>query len=233
MLILALLTPVMVVLLLLAALTGTGHRWRLDRVFPRMWGRAVLWAAGVDITVHGQERLDGSRSVIFASNHVSFFDVLTLLVSLPPSYFVAKAELFDIPIFGRGIRAVGTIPIARTQQKAAFESYDIAAERIRAGSSVVVFPEGTRGTSYEIRPFKKGPFVLAIKAGAPIVPCIVHGTMEILPKKSLRLYPGHVDLHILDPVPTAGLQYDDRNALARDVHDSMASAMDTLYPQPT
>ena len=84
---------------------------------------------------------------------------------LPRYKFVAKAELFKVPIFGRAMRAAGMIEIQRDNRKAAFGAYDVAAERIRDGNSVVVFPEGTRGHAYPLRPFKKGPFVLAIAAG--------------------------------------------------------------------
>ena len=207
---------------------------------PALWSRVIMWAAGVKVTVHGLDALhayEGTApgspirgSYIFASNHISHFDITTLVVALPRHYFVAKQELFSIPLFGKAIRAIGTIPIARDNQKAAFGSYNVAAERIRAGSSVVVFPEGTRGTSYTIRPVKKGPFVLAIQAGAPVVPCIIHGTMEVLPKKSLRIHPAHVHVHLLTPIPVQGLSYDDRDAVARAVHDQMDTAMRTLYP---
>ncbi|HSU96892.1 MAG TPA: lysophospholipid acyltransferase family protein, partial [Gemmatimonadaceae bacterium] len=107
--------------------------------------------------------------------------------------------------------------------------YDVAAERIKSGSSVVVFPEGTRGTDYAIRPFKKGPFVLAVKAGVPIVPVVIHGTLGILPKGRLVMRPGPIDVYLLDQVATAGLKYDDRDALAHDVHDRMQTVMESLY----
>jgi 1-acyl-sn-glycerol-3-phosphate acyltransferase len=213
---------------------GTPGEGIYERV-PRIWSRMILWAAGVKVQVHGMERFqtaDGGTtgSYIFASNHVSHFDIPALVGALPKHFFVAKSELFKIPVFGPGIRAVGTIPIERTNQKAAFVSYRVAADRIRAGASVVVFPEGTRGTEYNIRPFKKGPFVLAIEAGVPIVPCIVHGTIEVLPRDTLLLHPGRVDVHLLEPVPTAGLTYDDRNSLAETVRERMAAAMQTIYP---
>jgi 1-acyl-sn-glycerol-3-phosphate acyltransferase len=221
---------------IVGAALGAKHREGslLDRI-PRLWSRAILWAAGVTVRVHGIERLRDANGVIrgsyiFASNHVSHFDIPALECALPHHYFIAKAELFKVPVFGPGIRAVGTIPIQRTNQKAAFGSYNIAAERIREGVSVVVFPEGTRGTTYSVRPFKKGPFVLAVEAGVPIVPCIIHGTIDVLPKKSLRIHPGIVDVHMLEPVPTAGLSYADRDQLARTVNERMSSAMNTIYP---
>ena len=196
---------------------------------PRWWSSAVLWAAGIRVRVHGMKNAATGEPHIFASNHVSWFDVPALARTLPRYKFVAKAELFKVPIFGRGMRAVGMIEIQRENRKAAFGAYDVAAERIRSGSSVVVFPEGTRGHAYPLRPFKKGPFVLAIAAGVPIVPIIVHGTIEIMPKGSWWVHPGTIDVHLLQPVSTTGVDYDHREALMQTVRTRMADAMRELY----
>jgi 1-acyl-sn-glycerol-3-phosphate acyltransferase len=195
---------------------------------PRWWSTLVLWALGVKVRVHGWENL-GSGPHIFASNHISWFDVPALAKILPRYKFVAKAELFKVPIFGRGMRAVGMIEIQRDNRKAAFGAYEIAAEKIRGGSSVVVFPEGTRGHAYPLRPFKKGPFVLAIAAGVPIIPVIVHGTIEIMPKGSLWAHPGTIDVHLLEPVSTTGVDYDHREALMQTVRTRMVNALRDLY----
>jgi 1-acyl-sn-glycerol-3-phosphate acyltransferase len=203
---------------------------------PRWWSAAVLWAAGIKIRVHGRENLAGDAPRIFASNHVSWFDVPALARILPRYKFVAKAELFKVPIFGKGMRAAGMIELQRENRKAAFGAYEVAAERIRAGNSVVVFPEGTRGHEYPLRPFKKGPFVLAIAAGVPIVPIVVHGTIEIMPKGSLWAHPGTIDVHLLEPVSTTGVDYDHREALMQAVRTRMADTMRKLYgiePLPT
>jgi len=206
-----------------------------DKV-PRWWSSSVLWAAGIKVRVHGLENAAGGEPHIFASNHVSWFDVPALARVLPRYKFVAKAELFKVPIFGGGMRAAGMIEIQRDNRKAAFGSYEVAAERIKQGNSVVVFPEGTRGHAYPLRPFKKGPFVLAIAAGVPIVPIIVHGTIEIMRKGSLWAHPGTIDIHLLEPVSTTGVDYDHREALMQTVRTRMADAMRRLYgvePLPT
>ena len=199
-----------------------------DKV-PRWWSSAVLWVTGIKVRVHGMENADSGEPHIFASNHASWFDVPALAKVLPRYKFVAKAELFKVPIFGRAMRSVGMIEIQRDNRKAAFGAYDVAAERIRAGNSVVVFPEGTRGYAYPLRPFKKGPFVLAIAAGVPIVPIIVHGTIEVMPKGSLWVHPGTIDIHLLEPVNTTGVDYDHREALMQKVRTRMADAMRELY----
>lgn len=196
---------------------------------PRWWSRLMLWAAGVTVRVHGWENAGSGDPRVFAANHVSWFDVPALASSLPRYKFVAKAELFKVPVFGGGIRAAGMIEIQRDNRKAAFGAYELAAESIRSGNSVVVFPEGTRGYEYPLRPFKKGPFVLAIAAEVPIVPVILHGTIEVLKKGSLWVHPGTVDVHLLEPVTTMGVDYDHREALMATVRGRMEGALRDLY----
>ena len=193
---------------------------------PRLWSRIALWLAGVRLVIHGEHALRDVRPRVFVANHVSWYDIFTLLAILPRYRFVAKAELFKIPLFGPAARRAGTIPIQRENRKAAFQAYEEAAREIRGGASVVVCPEGTRGDSYALRPFKKGPFVLAIAAGAPIIPVVLYGTREVQPRGSFRIRSGAVHVHFLDEIPTAGLTYDDRDRLADECWRSMAAAME-------
>lgn len=225
------LTPPFATIVVVAALLrrpdrpGSAFWW-----VPRTWSRAVLWAAGIDLRIHHLERIgDGQNGVVFASNHVSWFDVFSLSATLPRYSFVAKAELMRIPIFGAGARAIGTVPIERDNRKSAFASYETAAQIVRAGRPIVVFPEGTRGRTYPLRPFKKGPFVLAIAAGAPIVPVVVHGTMAVMPKGAWRIKSGVVDLHFLEAVPTTGMTYEDRDRLSRTVRERIADVLTREY----
>jgi 1-acyl-sn-glycerol-3-phosphate acyltransferase len=196
---------------------------------PRWWAACLVWAAGIRVRLHNAERMRTGTPNIFVGNHVSWFDVVTLAAMLPRYKFVGKAELFRVPLFGHALRAVGMIPIQRDNRKSAFASYRVAADRIRAGASVVVFPEGTRGREYALREFKKGPFVLAIAAGVPIVPTIVHGTIEVLPRDSFNVRPHVVNIHFLEPISVDGLTYEDRDRLSRSVRDRMADAMRELY----
>jgi len=223
-------TPVLGIWVIIAALLGV--RDREGSIYdnaPRWWAASLLRAAGIKVRRHNAERMQSGAPRIYVSNHVSWFDVLTLAAVLPRYKFVGKAELFRIPVFGRAARSAGMIAIERENRKSAFESYRLAAERIRGGASVVVFPEGTRGKSYSLRQFKKGPFVLGVAAGVPIVPTIVHGTMEVMPRDSFHVRSGIVDIHFLDPIPAEGLTYEDRNRLSRAAWDRMADAMHELY----
>ena len=196
---------------------------------PRLWARTLLWAGGVRLHLHGAERVQRGEARIYVSNHVSWYDVFALAAVLPHYKWIAKAELAKIPIFGRGARAAGMIFIERDNRKAAFAQYQRAAENMRHGVSVIVCPEGTRGDSYALRPFKKGPFVLAIATGAPIVPTIVHGTIDVHPRGSWQVRKGDVHVHFLDVIPTSGLSYEQRDELAQLTWNRMAEAMRDLY----
>ena len=223
-------TPILGLWVIIGALLGVKDRENsiYDKA-PRWWAASLVWAAGIKVRLHNTERMQSGAPRIYVSNHVSWFDVLTLAAVLRQYKFVGKAELFRIPIFGSAARAAGMIAIERENRKSAFESYRVAAERIRAGASVVVFPEGTRGRVYSLRQFKKGPFVLAVAAGVPIVPTIVHGTLEVMSRDSFRVRSGTVDVHFLEPIPAEGLTYEDRNRLSRAAWDQMADAMHELY----
>lgn len=195
----------------------------------RAWARSIGWAAGMHVRVHGGERAHGTHGAVFISNHVSWFDIFALASEVPWCSFVAKSELRRIPLFGFAAQCVGIVFIDRENRKRAFESYRIAAEEVQRGRSVIVCPEGTRGLDYHLRPFKKGPFVLAIASQAPIVPTIVHGAREIMPKGSFRIRSGVVDVHFLEPIATRGYDYEHRTELMTAVWTRMADEMQRLY----
>jgi len=148
------------------------------------WSRDILDAAGTPVIAEGLENIPRDQPVMYACNHSSMFDIWALFATLPGSVrFVAKQELFKIPLLGGAMRAVGHIPIDRAARKKAFEAYGEAARTIQQGtSSILVFPEGTRSRTGELLPFKNAPFGLAIAAQVPIVPVYIHHTFEILPK---------------------------------------------------
>ncbi len=196
---------------------------------PRWWSKVVLFMTGVRVRVHNIERAEIGQARIFVSNHVSWYDIPTLASCLHRTKFVAKVELFKIPVFGAAMKAVGMIGIERQNRKAAFAAYDNAAERIREGNCVVVFPEGTRGSDYRVRPFKKGPFVLAVAAGVPIVPILIHGTLDVIERGSILVHPRTVDVHFLEPVTVQGYDYEHRDALAEVVRRRISEALSRIY----
>ncbi|MFN0099460.1 MAG: lysophospholipid acyltransferase family protein [Gemmatimonadaceae bacterium] len=222
-------TPLFGSIVLLSALfrvkdkPGSPYDW-----CPRWWGITHLWTAGVRVIEHNTEHKRGAQH-IFVANHLGNFDVFALAAKLPWPKFVAKAELFKVPIMGPAMAQVGMIPVERANRKAAFASYAQATERITRGASVAVYPEGTRGTAYPLRPFKKGPFVLAIQAQAPIVPVIVYGALDVQRKGEFKVYPGEIHLHYLPAIETAGMTYDQRDELARRTYEAMAACLQKEY----
>jgi 1-acyl-sn-glycerol-3-phosphate acyltransferase len=167
----------------------------------RMWARMILWVSGVKVHVSGLEQLDCNRHYIFMSNHQSMFDIPVVMAALPFHFrWLAKAELFRIPLFGHGMQRCQYISIDRSDRKAAFKSLKSAAEMIHQGASVLIFPEGTRSMSGHIQPFKKGGFILAVDSGATLVPMVLQGTREIMAKKRLVITPGEATITIYDPI---------------------------------
>lgn len=220
------LAPVVMVAAMLRVPEGPGSIY--ERTMAR-WARLLNRVAGVTIVTHGAPPTGFPTGAVYIANHVSWFDVFVIAAILPRYTFVAKSELRRLPIFGRGAVAAGIVFLERDNRKAAFEAYKGAVSQIERGRNVVVCPEGTRGDDYALRPFKKGPFVLAIAAGAPIVPTLVYGAREVMRKGSFFIRPGVVHVHFLEPVATTGLTYEDRAPLMRTVWSRMATALRELY----
>jgi 1-acyl-sn-glycerol-3-phosphate acyltransferase len=140
------------------------------------------------------------------SNHQSAYDILALLGKLKYQFrWLAKDSLFKVPLFGYAMARVGYIPINRGNPKSAYKSLLLAAEKIKGGTSVLIFPEGTRQAPNHLGEFKKGGFILAAKAGRPLVPISISGSGQVMPQKSYRLHPGTIDLVVGKPIPTAGV----------------------------
>lgn len=193
------------------------------------WCRGILRITGVKLVIHNGERASESEGHVYMANHISWFDIFALAAYIPRYTWIAKAELKRLPLFGQAAVAAGIIFIDRDNRKAAFESYKVAAEDVKRGRSVIICPEGTRGRDYHLRPFKKGPFVLAIASQAEIIPTLVYGTREVMAKGSFIIHSGTVHIHFLEPVPTRGLTYDDRTQLMERVWSEMADEMRRLY----
>lgn len=220
------------VAVVLGALLGTRYRkGGLYDTAARKWGSWLAAINGLTLRAEGLERIPTDRSYVYISNHVSFADMWALCALVPDSMrFVAKKELFDIPLFGHALRAARHIRIDRKNLQAAFSAYEQAGKAISHGISAIVFAEGTRSRNGKLQPFKKGPFVLAIASQVEVVPVWLEGTYEALPPGGLFVRPGVVTLRFGTPVPTAGLTYDDRDALTEKVHDQIiALAGDSPY----
>jgi 1-acyl-sn-glycerol-3-phosphate acyltransferase len=175
----------------------------LPHIVARAWGQSIVFASRIHVTVKGFSNIDPDKPYIFMPNHMSNGDIPVILAYLKVQFrWLAKAELFRIPLLGFAMKRAGYISIDRSNRKSAFESLARAAQIIRNGRSVLIFPEGTRSRDQYIKAFKKGGFVLAVESGVPIVPVVIHGTWRIMSKNGLMIRPGKVTLEILEPIET-------------------------------
>ena len=175
--------------------SGLAYAWH-----ARLWARLMLTLNLVKVTVVGAENLPNGP-VIFMSNHQSNFDILSLLAAMPRQfYWIAKKELFEIPVFGHSMRRSGYIPLDRGDGRKALQSIDAAAATIHQGKSVVLFPEGTRTPDGNLLPFKRGGFILARKAAVPVIPVTINGSGRINPANQIRLYSGNITIILHPPI---------------------------------
>ncbi len=211
--------------------SGFDPQGRRMHQIGRFWGRALLKISGVPVSVIGIEKLDPEHPYIFAANHQSQFDIFVLLGYLPRQFsWLAKAELFSIPVLGPAMRRMGSLPIDRGNRTAAMKSLHDAAAKVRSGISIAIFPEGTRGASGRLQPFKKGGLVLAIKSGQPLVPVSISGTRFIQPRGSFRIHPGPVRVVLGTPIPTADCGPRDKEKVLRLLYTAIAANFDPDYP---
>jgi 1-acyl-sn-glycerol-3-phosphate acyltransferase len=199
----------------------------------RSWVRWVLRTCGVRVEAEGLENVYPNQPCILMSNHQSVFDIAALVDTLPiPWKFVAKRELVWIPFFGWALAASRQVLVNRGNREAAVRSLRRGAERVRAGTNLIIFPEGTRSPTATVREFKSGGFHLAIQAGVPIIPVSVSGSWRITPKKSLRVESGRILVRYGKPIPTRDLTIEDRGYLKEQVRQAILAGFDLELQGP-
>jgi 1-acyl-sn-glycerol-3-phosphate acyltransferase len=195
------------------------------------WAPQVLWLGGVELTVKGLENLERDRPHILVANHASQLDIPLLFAALPiPIRFLAKRSLFYIPIFGWSLALARFVPVDRGSSRKARRSIDRAARRVRRGRSLVIFPEGTRSADGAIKKFKSGAFVMGVKSGVPILPLAIRGSFEVVPKSTLAVTPGPIELVIGEPIPTDGLAMEDKEPLRKRTEAVVRQMFETGEP---
>jgi 1-acyl-sn-glycerol-3-phosphate acyltransferase len=204
---------------------------RLGRKCARVWAVLLLKVFPIPISMEGLERLVPGQTYVFAANHRSQFDIFVLQALLPGDFgWVAKRALFQIPLFGQVMSRLGNISVDRSNLQESIRSLNQAADLIQKGRSIIVFPEGTRATSRELLPFKKGVFLMAMKAGKPIVPVSISGTLAIQPRGSLYIRPGPVRVVISPPIDPQQFRGRPKEELMAAVHRAIADHFDPDYP---
>jgi 1-acyl-sn-glycerol-3-phosphate acyltransferase len=207
----------------LAMLSGVCGQGGLARRFAGMWGRVLLRVWGVEVRIDG---VAAPGPAVYAANHGSALDIPIVFGYLPVDFRVIhKRSLHYFPILGQYLYLGGHIAVDRANPFRARRSLSRAAVRIRGGTSVLVFPEGTRNRRGDgaVQPFKRGSFVLAVEAGVPVVPVSLAGVKRVAPEGLLRLRPGLVVLTLHAPMSTEGLTLDEAGAFGDRVQAVVAA----------
>ena len=186
---------------------------------------AIGRIVGMRERVEGAEKIP-PRTVFFMANHTSFVDAVPVVHAIPRRVSIlAKKSLFELPIVGWAFKMAGFVPVDRSNRESAIASVERAAQHLKNGASFLAFPEGTRSYDGRLLPFKKGVFVMAITAGATIVPMVAIGVHRIMPKKSLKISPGEVFVRFGNPIESAAYSVDQRDALSERVRSAMAGLL--------
>lgn len=210
----------------LALLIGGVFKWKRGMYALGHAGAGLAMAlAGIRYRIIGRENIPDT-AVVFCSNHESNVDPAVLFNGLHPMlHILYKAELRNVPLMRTVFDVGGFVPVDRADRERSLASIDRGAAALRAGSSFLIFPEGTRSRTGHLLPFKKGGFIMAIKAQVPIVPVAIRGGRDAMRKGSAIVRPVHVSVRIGKPVPTAGLSLDDRDRLISTVRSEVEKLM--------
>ncbi len=205
------------------------RKGRVGHRFARLWGKAALLANRVKVRMEGMEHLKGKGPYIFMSNHQGSYDIFALLGYLPFQFkWLAKKELFSIPFFGWTMAAAGYISIDREGTRETVKAMNEAAQKIKDGMSVVIFPEGSRSPDGLLQPFKKGGFTLAVKSKVPIVPIAITGSRDIMPKDKLTATSGEIRIRMGNPIETENYSLKDRESLMEKVSETMSKNFELI-----
>lgn len=189
----------------------------------RIWSRMILFSSRISVAVSGLENIESGRAYVFCANHLSLMDIPVLFGKIPVEFrILAKKGLFSVPFLGWHLRRSGHLAVDRSNPRSALRSFEQAGRRIHAGVSLVFFPEGGRSKDGALQPFKHGPFLLAIKAKAPIIPVAIHGTREVLRIGSMYIHPGRVQVTVGKPISSQGMSVKDVDRLAEAVRLEIA-----------
>jgi 1-acyl-sn-glycerol-3-phosphate acyltransferase len=196
------------------------YRW------ARFCIRTAGWICGIRVEVHGREKILPQRTYVFLSNHQGNIDGPVLLHTIPRDWkALIKKELMRLPVLSLVLKQVQFVPIERTNPKDAHAGIERGSRLLAEGHSFVAFPEGTRSRDGRLGEFKKGVFVMAIKAQASIVPVTVLGSARIQRPGNFVLHPGCIRVIFHDPISSEGMKYEDRNSLVQRAREAIASAL--------
>ena len=192
--------------------------------------KMAMWVLGISYSVRGESNVKPATSYVVTPNHQSYSDVLTMLSALPFRFrWMLKKELLNMPLLGRGLSTTGAIPVDRSNPRKAAGSLKQACTKLIDGWSILVYPEGTTSPNGELLPFKKGPFVMAVQSGVPVLPVTCNGPSKILPRGAKFVSPGHVTITIGKPIETAGMTDQDIASLMAKTRAEINKHLDPNY----
>jgi len=202
------------------------RRGEMQHACARWWCRMVAVTIGARIRVHGVEQVQAGRSYVYVANHSSLIDTPALFAYLPYQFkIMAKRSLFYVPFMGWHLWSSGNFPIDRGNARKTARSLKLVIDGVRAGKSLMVFPEGTRTPDGRLQEFKQGAFKIAVRAGVPVVPVAIRGTFELLPKTTLAPRPGRVDVFICAPIDTSECRERDLQTLVDSARSAIAAKL--------
>jgi 1-acyl-sn-glycerol-3-phosphate acyltransferase len=219
------------VYILVVGLPALIHAWltkNTDKLYQVgiTGARMAVWLSGVHLEVHGLEKIPHGRAAIYMPNHQSNCDPPAVITILPPVLVMAKQEFFRVPILGPAMVYRGFIPVDRKNRERAIAAVEEAVKALKAGKSFLAYPEGTRSPDGRLQKFKKGLFVMAIKAGALIVPISVSGARKIMPKGQFVIHPGRVRITIHDPISAENYGLEQRRDLMNRTRQTILKGLD-------
>lgn len=230
------LTWVVGVLVTIAGATSVIVLSFVDPTSPRIekvinwWSRAWLWASGTELTIEGQENIDPAQSYVVVSNHLSTLDIMVCFLAVPmPIRYLAKKELFRIPILAQAMRSIGIIEVDRSAHRAIHASVNRQAkDLIEHRRSLIIYAEGTRPRNGVMKAFKKGAFTMAIASQLPVLPLSIHGTYESAVPGKPWFRGGPVTAIVDHPIPTEGMTQADADDLRDQVRNTIAKRVSDL-----
>jgi 1-acyl-sn-glycerol-3-phosphate acyltransferase len=216
-----------VIVLIVAAINDNSPM--IDRVV-RGWSRIWLISSGTRLKVEGSENLDRSQSYVVVANHLSAFDIMACFLAVPiPIRYLAKKELFKIPVLAQGMRAVGIVEVDRQARGAVHAQVNQHSQELLAkGRSLIIYAEGTRPRDGVMVPFKKGAFTMAIASQLPVLPVSIHGSYEAWPPGQPWIHGGQITAVIDKPIETEGMGQQDAGALRDQVFELIAGRVTEL-----
>ncbi|HEV7667010.1 MAG TPA: lysophospholipid acyltransferase family protein [Thermoanaerobaculia bacterium] len=193
-------------------------------VLMRFWARGLLKASGVEVTAELSRGIDPRGNYVLLANHQSMFDIPVLLSTVPGQVrMMAKRSLFRLPFFGWGLSAAGFVPVDRDDGSKARQAFAAASAHLSVGTSILLFPEGTRSRTGEMRDLQRGGFLLAIRHGLRIVPVGIRGTRQIQPRGRWEIRPGPVEIRFGEPIDPAAYGVRRMNTLIAEVERRIAA----------